>query len=284
MKYIFVFLLQFVFVSLIAQQTFSVFVYDKNTKKEVPVKDFKQTDSTISINFDNNQIVFDIKKYDLRYDYLYLYIDTIDNEDNVPFVIDIRASNRDYGRGVADSIKHFHVMRNLDWELKNPKNAFRWKDFIGLNGESKDVFVGANIGRGYSGTIVGAYLKWLPFAYIDLWGDGLFILTANLEYASVISGPYFGAHEFGVGLRNISVVPIGIQYNRMYLNNTFSSNIRPEIGIDIGLFSFLYGYNIGLTNNHNLVSKDRHYFKIGIGFNIGFPITEYCRKFPYFID
>ncbi len=284
MKYVLIFLLQFIFVSIWAQQSYSVFVYDKNTNKEVPVKDFKQTDSTISINFDNKEIIFDVDRESLDFKYIYLYIDTIDNADNVPYVLDVRSDFYTNGRGVPDSIKHFHVLRNLDWGLRNPKNAFRWKNFIGLDGESKDIFIGANIGHAYSGLLVGASLKWIAYSYVDIWGDGFFILTANLEYSAIMSGPYTGAREFGVGLRNTSIIPIGLQYNRIYLNNTFSSNIRPEIGIDIGLFSIIYGYNIGLTNNHNLVSKDRHYFKVGIGFNIGNPIFEHRRKFPYFID
>lgn len=278
MKTLFLLILQFAFISLWSQNDYTITIYDKNTKKQIPATNFIQTDSTISFNYDTEKLIFDIPKKHLLHKYLYIYIDTVKNK-NQTFVLDVRDKyNTLYFDDVNDSIEHFHVVRNLNYSLKNSKTAFSGKDFFYLFG-GKDIYLNANVGYAYSGLLVGVSLKY--FLYFSLYGKGFNLVTLNMEYSNIQSGSFKSAQELGLGVRALLPVPIGLQLNTFYFDNKYSLQLRPEVGFDIASFSLIYGYNIGLSNNHDLATRNRHYAKISFGINLSRPIKKYFHKFPY---
>lgn len=278
MKIFLLLILQFVFINLWSQSNYTITIYDKNTKKQIPASNFIQTDSTIAFNYDSKKISFDIPKEHLFYEYLYIYIDTINNEAQ-KFVLDIKDKyNTSHFDEVDDSIKHFHVVRNLKYPLKKSKNAFSGKDFF-TSFSPTDIYLNTNIGYAYSGLLIGVSLKY--FLYFNLYSKGLNLVTLNMEYSNIQSGRFKNAQELGLGIRALLPVPIGLQLNTFYFDNKYSLQLRPEVGLDIASFSLIYGYNIGLSENHDLARRNRHYVKISFGINLTRPIKNYRKKFPY---
>lgn len=258
-----------------AQTDYQIRVFDKNADKEITKYDISFNDSSFTVNYGNKELYFGIPKYRLDYKYLDIFLDTLNNPDDcwVLWMQDSTTVGVHIRKSPYCSDTNAHFIRNLAYLDKNPRNAFNWSDFLEID---DDFFLGATSGISYSGFAMGATLKYYQSAF---GGYGYYVL--NAEYSQVLTGAYKSGTEIGAGIRIGPVLPFGVSLNTLILDNKYWFNLRPEVGLDFGKFSLIYGYNIGILNNNYLKPRDRNYFKLSFAFNVSRPVKNYREKYPY---
>lgn len=261
------------------QSNYTIKAYDKNTDKEARITDITISPEELCFNYGGRFITLDLKKNKLEFNFVYVYIDTIENTNNCVVIFKERDHSGATSTNSCNDIngnKHYHIVRNLPCRDYSPKSEFRLNDFTNRNAIYDDFLLNADFGYGYSSPVIGSTLKYYR---VTGYGYGAAIIYA--EYAKVISNHYNGGEEFGVGIRLMPPF-IGLNLNAFVFNETISYNLRPEIGLEFGNLSLFYGINLSLLNKCDLNLANRHYIKLSYGLNMTRPIKNLRKKYSFY--
>ena len=218
-------------------KNYTVRVFDKNSDQQIDTFKIYRKGESLIIEYDNRVIPLKIfsRHLHLEYKYIDIFIDTVMNPNNCCVLL-VKESPKGTESSYSECYyTNHHVVRNLNYIDKNPKNKYRSSDFFEFD---EDFYLGAVSGLAYSGISIGGTFKYYNFL------TGYENIIFNSEASVILSGEFKNGIDLGIGVRVGPLLPIGVALSSFIFNNDYSINIRPEVGWDFGLYSIIYGNNI----------------------------------------